>query len=156
LLEIVLRRADYKEYKISKANFKNLHPNDFEDRYLLHLPGKLNHLPRSDKVHLYNAVNFWIRNIVIRQYYTIVTKPKAIIYRDMNDQKKMMRELEVHQFSDGTLTRVVKKLDHMVKDFWLFKYNLGMENRLWFEYDKRRSKEFMEVIKRGLKIRRIF
>nr|GFC31372.1 hypothetical protein [Tanacetum cinerariifolium] len=67
LLEIVLRRADYKEYKISKANFKNLHPNDFEDQYLLHLPGKLNHLPRSDKVHLYNAVNFWIRNIVIRQ-----------------------------------------------------------------------------------------
>ncbi|GJY93340.1 hypothetical protein Tco_0509122, partial [Tanacetum coccineum] len=27
---IVLRRADYNEYKISKADFKNLHPNDFE------------------------------------------------------------------------------------------------------------------------------
>nr|GEW42074.1 reverse transcriptase domain-containing protein [Tanacetum cinerariifolium] len=31
LKEIVLCRADYKEYKISKADFKNLHPNDFED-----------------------------------------------------------------------------------------------------------------------------
>ncbi|GJY53742.1 hypothetical protein Tco_0445406 [Tanacetum coccineum] len=37
LKEIVLRRADYKEYKISKADFKNLHPNDFKDLYLLHL-----------------------------------------------------------------------------------------------------------------------
>ncbi|GKB99279.1 hypothetical protein Tco_0985416 [Tanacetum coccineum] len=57
LKEIVLRRADYKEYKISEADFKNLHPNDFEDMYLLHLQGQLNHLSRDDKVHLFNAVN---------------------------------------------------------------------------------------------------
>ncbi|GJT02496.1 hypothetical protein Tco_0823665 [Tanacetum coccineum] len=31
LREIILCRADYKEYKISKKDFKNLHPNDFED-----------------------------------------------------------------------------------------------------------------------------
>ncbi|GJZ34562.1 hypothetical protein Tco_0580379 [Tanacetum coccineum] len=66
--EIVIRGANYKEYKISEADFKNLHPNDFEDLYLLHLQGKLNHLPGSEKVHLYNAVNMWIRNIVIRQH----------------------------------------------------------------------------------------
>ncbi|GKC00957.1 hypothetical protein Tco_0987093 [Tanacetum coccineum] len=34
LKEIFLRRADYNEYKISEADFKNLHPNDFEDMYL--------------------------------------------------------------------------------------------------------------------------
>ncbi|GJX53445.1 hypothetical protein Tco_0281814 [Tanacetum coccineum] len=56
--------ADYKEYKISVADFKNLHPNDFEGLYLLHLHGNLNH---ADKVHLFNTVNLWIRNIVIRQ-----------------------------------------------------------------------------------------
>nr|GEX92441.1 histone deacetylase 14 [Tanacetum cinerariifolium] len=67
LREIVIRRADYNEYKISAVDFKNLHLNDFEDLYLLHLQGKLNHLPRSDKVHLYNAINLLIRNIVIRQ-----------------------------------------------------------------------------------------
>ncbi|GKA41586.1 putative ribonuclease H-like domain-containing protein, partial [Tanacetum coccineum] len=86
--EIVLRRADYKKYKISESDFKNLHPNDFEDLYLLHLQGKLNHLSVSDKVNI-----------------------------DRNDQKKMMREIEVHKFSDGTLTRILEKLDHMVKDF---------------------------------------
>ncbi|GJT87755.1 hypothetical protein Tco_1069472 [Tanacetum coccineum] len=67
LKEIVLRRADYNEYTISEADFKNLQLNDFEYLYLLHLQGQLNHLSRADKVHLFNAINLWIRNIVIRK-----------------------------------------------------------------------------------------
>nr|GEV49981.1 hypothetical protein [Tanacetum cinerariifolium] len=151
LKEIVLRRVDYQDYKITEADFKNLHLNDFADLYLLHLQGKLNHLSGLDKVSLFNAVNLWIRNIVIRhrmedlqlgvksyhmklnltqpswdasdflfkEDYNIVQKPRAIIYRDRNNQKKMMRETKS-------------------------------------EDDKRRSKEFIEVIERRLKIRRIF
>ncbi|GJR58396.1 hypothetical protein Tco_1500558 [Tanacetum coccineum] len=130
-------RADYKEYKISEADFKNLHPNDFEDMYLLHLQGKLNYLSRVDKVALSTAVNLWTRNIVIRQRVedlqledcTIVHKPRAIIYKDRNDQK-MMRKTEVHKFSDGTLKRILEKLDYMVKDYELFKFNPGMENQI--------------------------
>ncbi|GJU39892.1 hypothetical protein Tco_1192849, partial [Tanacetum coccineum] len=101
LKEIVLRRADYQDYKISEADFKNLHPNDFEDMYLLYLQGKLNHLSGSDKF----------------PYST---------------------------YSVSTLTRILEKLDHMVKDLRLFKYNPGMEHRIWSEDDKRRSEEFME------------
>nr|GEY22390.1 oxoglutarate/iron-dependent dioxygenase [Tanacetum cinerariifolium] len=82
--EIVLRRADYKEHKILEADFKNMHLNDFEYLYLLHLQGKLNHLSGADKVHLFNA---------------------------------MMRETEVHKFSDGTLQRILEKLDFMGKDY---------------------------------------
>ncbi|GJS14362.1 hypothetical protein Tco_0408834 [Tanacetum coccineum] len=67
LKDIVLQRANYKQYKISEADFKNLHPNDFEDMYLLNLQGKLNHLSGADKVPLSTAVNLWTRNIVIRQ-----------------------------------------------------------------------------------------
>ncbi|GJX44213.1 hypothetical protein Tco_0260889 [Tanacetum coccineum] len=66
LKEIVLRIADYKEYKISEADFKNLHSNDFEYLYLLYIQGQLNHLSGDDKVHLFNAVNLWIRNLVIK------------------------------------------------------------------------------------------
>ncbi|GJS94544.1 hypothetical protein Tco_0801512 [Tanacetum coccineum] len=161
LREIVLRRADYKEYKISEADFKNLHPNDFEDMYLLHLQGKLNHLSGADKVHLFNAVNLWIRNIVIRQRvedlqledYTIIRKPRAVIYRDRYNKKKMMQESEVHKFSDGTLTRILEKLDHMVKYYELFKFNPGMEHIIWSEDDKQRSQEFIKLIERRLKIR---
>ncbi|GJX47689.1 reverse transcriptase domain-containing protein [Tanacetum coccineum] len=176
LREIVLRRADYKEYKISEKDFKNLYPNDFEDLFLLHFQDKLNHLPKSDKVNLHTAVNMWIINIVIRKCvedlqlgvesyqtklnleqpnwdasdflfkedYTIVNKPRAVIYRDRDDNKKMMRINEVHKFSDGTLMRIRDKLDFMVKDFRLFKFNKGMENRKWTEDDKRRSEDFIE------------
>ncbi|GJU71218.1 hypothetical protein Tco_1262623 [Tanacetum coccineum] len=47
LIEIILRRADYQEYKISEKDFKNLHPNNFEDLYLLNIQEKLNHLPKT-------------------------------------------------------------------------------------------------------------
>nr|GEV39991.1 hypothetical protein [Tanacetum cinerariifolium] len=57
LKKIVLHIADYKEYKILKANFKTLHLNDFEDLYPLYLQGKLNYLSGADKVYLFNAVN---------------------------------------------------------------------------------------------------
>ncbi|GJX60008.1 hypothetical protein Tco_0291398, partial [Tanacetum coccineum] len=138
LKEIVLHRANYNEYKISEADFKNLHSNDFEDLNLLHIQD-------------WDASDF-----LFKEDYTIVNKPRAVIYRDKNDHKKMMRETKVNKFSDGTLNRILDKLDHMVKDFKLFKYNLGMETRIWSEDDRRRSKEFMEVIERRLKIRRIF
>nr|GFC14140.1 hypothetical protein [Tanacetum cinerariifolium] len=68
--------------------------------------------------------------------------------RDRNDQKKMLRENKVHKFSDGTLIRILHKLDHMVKDFRLYQYNPGIEYRIWSEDDKRKSEEFMEVIER--------
>ncbi|GJR02012.1 retrovirus-related pol polyprotein from transposon TNT 1-94 [Tanacetum coccineum] len=188
LREIILRRADYQEYKISEKDFKNLHPNDFEDLFLLNIQEKLNHLPKTDKTSLHTAVNMWIRNLVIRnrvgdlqlgiesyqtkinlerpnwdaadyyfkEDYTIVPKPRAVVYRDRNDQRKLMRLNELHKFSDGTLSRVMEKLDHMVKDFHLYEYNKGMETRKWSEDDKRRSKDFITAIEKRLQIRRIF
>ncbi|GJS99391.1 putative reverse transcriptase domain-containing protein [Tanacetum coccineum] len=87
-----------------------------------------------------------------KEDYMIVPKPRAVIYRDRNDQRKLMRLNEIHKFSDGTLTRVMEKLDHMVKDFHLFEYNKGMETRKWSEDDKRRSKVFITAIKIILKM----
>ncbi|GJS22926.1 hypothetical protein Tco_0451558 [Tanacetum coccineum] len=133
LREIILRRADYKEYKISEKDFKNLHPNDFEDLYRLNIQDKLNHLSKSDKIHLHTAVNI-----------------------DRNNQRKLIRLNEICKFSDGTLTRVMEKLDHMVKDFHLFEYNKGMETRKWSEDDKRGSKDFITTIEKRPQIKRIF
>ncbi|GJZ92998.1 hypothetical protein Tco_0665063 [Tanacetum coccineum] len=95
-------------------------------------------------------------DFLFKEDYTIIHKLRVVIYRDRNNQKKMMRESKVHKFSDGKLTRILEKLDHMVKDFVLFKFNPSMESRIWSKDDKRRSKEFIEVIERRLKIRRIF
>ncbi|GJW12910.1 hypothetical protein Tco_1578737 [Tanacetum coccineum] len=66
LREIILRRADYQEYKISEKDFRNLHPNDFEDLFLLNIQENLNHLPKTEKTSLHTTVNMWIRNLVIR------------------------------------------------------------------------------------------
>ncbi|GJY15410.1 hypothetical protein Tco_0385832 [Tanacetum coccineum] len=68
-------------------------------------------------------------DFLFKEDYTIVSKPRVVIYRDMNEQKKMMRETE---------------------------FNPCMESRIWSETDRRRSKEFMELIERRLNIRRIF
>nr|GEX40533.1 putative reverse transcriptase domain-containing protein [Tanacetum cinerariifolium] len=95
-------------------------------------------------------------DFLFKEDYTIVHKPRAVIYRDRNNQKKMMRETKVHKFSDGTLTRILKKLDLMVKDFELFKFNPRIENRIWTEDDKQRSQEFIKLIERRIMIRRIF
>nr|GEX21578.1 integrase, catalytic region, zinc finger, CCHC-type, peptidase aspartic, catalytic [Tanacetum cinerariifolium] len=84
-----------------------------------------------------------------KEDYTNIHKLRTIIYRDRNNQKKMMMESEVHKFSDSTLTRILEKLDHMVKYYVLFKFNPSMERRIWSEDDKRRSKEFIEVIERS-------
>ncbi|GJR96235.1 hypothetical protein Tco_0268409 [Tanacetum coccineum] len=188
LREIILRRADYQEYKISEKDFKIFNQMILEDLFLLKIKKKLNHLPKTDKTSLHTAVNMWIRNLVIRnrvgdlqlgiesyqtkinlecpnwdaadyyfkEDYTIVPKPRAVVYRDRNDQRKLMRLNELHKFSDGTLTRVMEKLDHMVKDFHLFEYNKGMETRKWSEDDKRRSKDFITAIEKRLQIRRIY
>ncbi|GKA00273.1 hypothetical protein Tco_0672823 [Tanacetum coccineum] len=91
-----------------------------------------------------------------KEDYTIVPKPRAVVYRDRNDQRKLMRLNELHKFSDGTLTRVMEKLDHMVKDFHLSKYNKGMESRKWSEDDKRRRQRLHHAIEKDYKIKRIY
>nr|GEW64075.1 hypothetical protein [Tanacetum cinerariifolium] len=78
-------------------------------------------------------------HLVFETEYTIVHKPRAIVYRDRNNQKKMLQKTEVHMFSDGTLGRILEKLDYMVKDYELHMSNPGMENRIWNKDDKRRS-----------------
>ncbi|GJZ09339.1 hypothetical protein Tco_0543622, partial [Tanacetum coccineum] len=99
--------------------------------------------------------NWDAANYYFKEDYTIVPKLRVVVYRDRNDQRKLMRRNELHKFSDGTLTRVMEKLDHMVKDFHLFEYNKGMETRNWSEDDKRRSKDFITAIEKRLQIKRI-
>ncbi|GKC27045.1 hypothetical protein Tco_1034339 [Tanacetum coccineum] len=127
LREIILRRADYQEYKILEKDFKNLHPNDFEDLFLLNIQEKLNHLPKTDKTSLHTAETS--RDYYFKEDDTIVLSPRALSTETngKNDQRKLMRLNELHKFSDGTLTRVMEKLDQMVKDFHLYEYNKAWE-----------------------------
>ncbi|GJV78074.1 MAK10-like protein [Tanacetum coccineum] len=124
LREIILRRADYQEYKISEKDFKNLHPNDFEDLFLLNIQEKLNICQGQTRLVFTQPST---SDYYFKEDYTIVPKPRAVVYRDRNNQRKLMRLNELHKFSDGTLTRVMEKLDQMVKDFHLFESEGSIE-----------------------------
>ncbi|GJT68347.1 hypothetical protein Tco_1019827 [Tanacetum coccineum] len=115
----------------------------------------------KQRIKPFERPNWDAADYYFKEDYTIVPKPRAVVYRDRNDQRKLMRLKELHKFSDGTLTRVMEKLDHMVKDFICsisstIRWGGGMETRKWSEDDKRRSKDFITAIEKRLQIRRIF
>nr|GEX37152.1 hypothetical protein [Tanacetum cinerariifolium] len=56
LRQIVVRRADRKEYRFKEGNFKRLHLNDIEDMLLLHVQNKLFNIPGDDIVNLVIAL----------------------------------------------------------------------------------------------------
>ncbi|GJT44387.1 hypothetical protein Tco_0953102 [Tanacetum coccineum] len=121
------------------------------------LPGKLNHLSCSDKVNLFNVVNLWIRNIIIRKRVEYLQLGIESYQTKLNLTEPSWDATDFLFKEDYTI--VSKKITPLFPSqgrLRLFKYNPGMENRIWSEDDKRRSKEFMEVIKRRLKIMRIF
>ncbi|GJW32882.1 hypothetical protein Tco_0052914 [Tanacetum coccineum] len=136
LREIVLRRANYNEYKISEKDFKSLYPNYFKDLNILHIQGKLDHLPKQDKLSILSLIgkqpNWDASDFPFKEDYTIVFKTRAVIYRDRDDNRKMMRIDEVHNFNKA--------------------WEIGNGS----VDEKEGSEDFIEVIERRLKIRRIF
>ncbi|GKC11541.1 hypothetical protein Tco_1008323 [Tanacetum coccineum] len=162
----ILRRADLKEHVIAERDFKYLYPSDFEDLYLLNLQGHLNHLPPNDKKILNTAVNLWTRNLVIRQRdatgfefkqdFTVIDSPRAVTFQDKYGVQIIMHFNKIQKFSDGTLHQIDEALDYRVKEFKVNRMNSGLNIRFWTKKDVDRSKEFMFVIQKRLKTRRIF
>nr|GEX98074.1 hypothetical protein [Tanacetum cinerariifolium] len=147
----ILKRDCFTQSRLQRKQDLEIRLSKSASEYLLYLQSKLNHLSGANNVYLFNALNLtqprWeVTDFLFKEYYTIVYKPRAVIYKVRNNQKKMTRETEVHKFSDGTLTRILEKLDFMVKDYELFNFNPGMEHRIWSEVDKRRSQEFIKLI----------
>nr|GEY59941.1 hypothetical protein [Tanacetum cinerariifolium] len=97
LREIIICRADYNKYKISEAVFKNLHPNDFEDLNIVIIQRvkdlQLGIESYQTKLNL-TEPRWDTSNFLFKEDYTIVSKPTAVIYKDRNDQKKLLRENE--------------------------------------------------------------
>ncbi|GJX34831.1 hypothetical protein Tco_0246388 [Tanacetum coccineum] len=75
------------------------------------------HSARSDRSTLQITHADLSVNFLFKEDINVVSKPRDAIYKDRNEQKKMMQETEVHKFSDGTLCRIQDKLDYKVKDF---------------------------------------
>nr|GEY90269.1 hypothetical protein [Tanacetum cinerariifolium] len=41
-------------------------------------------------------------DFLFKEDYAVISKPRVVIYKDKDDQKKMLRENEVSKFSDGS------------------------------------------------------
>ncbi|GJW12894.1 hypothetical protein Tco_1578721, partial [Tanacetum coccineum] len=114
---------------------------------------------QTDKTSLHTAVNIWIRNLVIRNRVGDLQLGIESYQTKINLERPNWDTADYYFKEDyticmGTLTRVMEKLDQMVKDLHLYEYNKGMETRKWLEDDKRRSKDFITAIEKRLQIRR--
>nr|GEV75770.1 hypothetical protein [Tanacetum cinerariifolium] len=67
LEEIVVRRADQKEYTFKEGDLSRLHLNDIEDMLPLHVQNKIFNLPDDDIVNLVIALRMFTQSIVIKK-----------------------------------------------------------------------------------------
>ncbi|GJS25370.1 hypothetical protein Tco_0454002 [Tanacetum coccineum] len=107
-----------------EGDFVDLHLNDIEDMLLLIVQHKLFHLDKNVIVDL-----LW-PFIELKEPYTPSYDPPGIIYEDLNKQKRVLRDDELHKFSDGTLKSVRDEIHHRVLEFCL-DYNTEMPTRKW-------------------------
>ncbi|GKE07596.1 hypothetical protein Tco_1399614 [Tanacetum coccineum] len=88
--------------------------------------------------------------------YTIINHPLGVVYEGVNNRKRLMRDNELHKFCDGTLNKVLSKLQIILRNNRLGYDNEGMEKYTWTKEDEKKTKKFMDKIKKTLKERRRF
>ncbi|GJT15381.1 hypothetical protein Tco_0874087 [Tanacetum coccineum] len=67
LEEIVVKRIGEKEYMFAEADFLHLNQNDIEDLFLLKIQNKIHNINGVNEFDLINALQLYIRRIVIRK-----------------------------------------------------------------------------------------
>ncbi|GJS05424.1 ribonuclease H-like domain-containing protein [Tanacetum coccineum] len=93
--------------------------------------------------------------IDVKEPYTILYKPRGVVYLNKSNRKYLMRSDELYKFSDGTLKSVCDTLDPMLKNFVLGYNNEGMPNRAWSEKEQKRTTSILKKIDDTLLKRRI-
>nr|GEV50401.1 hypothetical protein [Tanacetum cinerariifolium] len=92
--------------------------------------------------------------ISAKEPYTRSFDPQMVVYKDLSNQKRLMRVDEFYKFSGGTLKSVRDTLHHRLLNFRLG-YNKGMPRRKWLDSDQRRSSMMVKLIDEKLLERRI-
>ncbi|GJW32157.1 hypothetical protein Tco_0052189 [Tanacetum coccineum] len=148
LKEIVVRRANQKEYTFKEEDFPQIHLNDIKDMYLLYAQNKLRRFTCNDQTDLVRCVG-----LDNKEPYTIFHKPREAVYPNKDDKKYLMRKDELYKFGDDTLKKVCDELNYRLQNFVLG-YNEDMPKRTWPEKDQRQTKSMLkEIEKTLLKIR---
>nr|GEU51996.1 putative reverse transcriptase domain-containing protein [Tanacetum cinerariifolium] len=88
--------------------------------------------------------------------FTVINSLRSVTFRDKYGVQMIMRFNKIHKFSDDTLHQIDEALDYRVKEFKVNRMYPGLNTRFWTRKYVDRSKEFMFVIQKRLKTRRIF
>ncbi|GJU17265.1 hypothetical protein Tco_1145231 [Tanacetum coccineum] len=88
--------------------------------------------------------------------YTIINHPLGVVYEGVNDRKRLIRDNELHKFCDGTLNKVLNKLQIILRNNRLGYDNEGMEKYKWTKEDEKKTKKFVDKIEKTLKERKRF
>ncbi|GKC70484.1 hypothetical protein Tco_1116367 [Tanacetum coccineum] len=155
LKEIVVRRANQKEYVFKEADFPKLHLNDSEDMYLIYAQNKLHHLKGDEQVDLVTALCLFIRRIVLIKRVEDVQLRVKSFQTKINIIRPQVRcanldDDEIYKFSDGTLKPVRDILNSRLHYFDLGYNNRDMPKRSWTKKDQKRTASMLKKIDQTL------
>ncbi|GJX39572.1 hypothetical protein Tco_0252875 [Tanacetum coccineum] len=125
------RRADQKEYRFNETNFSRLHLNDIEDITVIKKrveKGQLGVESYETKLNI-TFPQFKCDGLEIKEPYTILYKPRGVVYKNTDNCEILVRDNELYKFSDGTLKSVHDNRDLMLHNFKLGYNNQGMPNQ---------------------------
>nr|GEY78621.1 reverse transcriptase domain-containing protein [Tanacetum cinerariifolium] len=155
---ITVRRDNDKLYNFKEGDFKRLRLQDIEDMLLLLLQGKLTNVTIEERFTFNVSFRMFTRSIVIqRRVRRSSTGSRKLLeeaqpYEARYDKKnRLMRNDELHKFSDGTLNDVRTTLDDRLKGIRM-QY---LPQTIWRKGDKDRASTMIQAIDKMLKTRRI-
>ncbi|GJT23729.1 hypothetical protein Tco_0893666 [Tanacetum coccineum] len=88
--------------------------------------------------------------------YTVTEKPSAVIYQNMNGERRLMRSNELIKFRDGTLRKVDDELKHKLVNYKLRTYKKRVKDRKGVKEDKKLAADFIRKIAKILREGRIY
>nr|GEY46956.1 hypothetical protein [Tanacetum cinerariifolium] len=95
--------------------------------------------------------NLYRSDLKHKEAYTAHSNPRGFIYQNKDKKNRFMRIVELHKFSDGTLTDVRTALDDRLKGIRM-QY---LPQSIWRKSDKDRAAAMIQAIDKRLKTRRI-
>ncbi|GJX95261.1 hypothetical protein Tco_0349847 [Tanacetum coccineum] len=134
-IEIVVKRANQKEYRLNEADFPILHLNDIEDMFILVKDVQLGVESYQTKLNL-TRPHVSALGVDDKEPYTIFYKPRGVIYESGNG------------FGDATIMKVRDELKYRLNNFRIG-YNKDMPTRPWSEKDLRRTESMLKVIEKS-------
>ncbi|GKC35897.1 hypothetical protein Tco_1048281, partial [Tanacetum coccineum] len=129
LKEIVVRRADLKEYSFSEANFSRLHFNDIKDLFLLYVQRKIHNLTGEEILHLFSDGT--LKDV--RDNMNDMLHNFKLGYNDVMPKRKWLEK------DQERTTEMLKLIDDLLLERWIIMNGLQTTNTDYLAFQNRRD-----------------